>query len=222
AGPSGLAGVRRELLANAPRMVRHVQRPLGRGRGAGLRRALPAHVEHVPDRLRRLFRGGDHRCPSNDLAPAGLKRHTHAGVGPRGHALAARGGSDMLLYRLLCALLLAWAAGWSLARPEAAALVMELPEMSALGPASAAFVGFVSLSARQGWGIVVAFANGIWAGALSIGIAGTLYMLIALTQAVRDGLISSFDRFVLVFSDNVEPLIEQLANLPLLIVSLGA
>ena len=128
----------------------------------------------------------------------------------------------MLLYRILCALLLAWAASWSLARPEAGALMTELPEMAALGPASAAFVGFASLSARQGWGVVVAFANGIWAGALSIGIAGTLYMLMTLTQAARDGLISSFDRFMILFSDTVEPLIEQLANLPLLIVSLGA
>jgi hypothetical protein len=128
----------------------------------------------------------------------------------------------MLLYRVLCMVLLAWAMNWALARPEAEALVRELPEMQALGPLAAAFVGFASLSARQGWGVVVAIANGVWAGALSILVAGTLYMLFMLTQAARDGLITDFDRFVAIFSDTVEPLIEQAASLPLLIVSLGA
>ena len=128
----------------------------------------------------------------------------------------------MFLYRVLCACLLAWAVSWSLARPEAAELIKAVPEMAAIGPVAGAFVGFASLSLRQGWGIVVGFANGVWAGALSIAVSGALYMLAKMTQAARDGLIISFDRFMLVFSDNVEPLVEQLANLPLVIVSLGA
>ncbi len=128
----------------------------------------------------------------------------------------------MLLYRILCALLLAWAVNWSLARPEAADLLRTVPEMALLGPFSGAFVGFFSLSARQGWGVVVAFANGVWAGVLAIALSGTLYMVIELTQALREGVIISFDRLVNVFGDAVEPLIEQLAHAPLLIVSLGA
>ena len=128
----------------------------------------------------------------------------------------------MLLYRVLCAFLLAWAVGWSLGQEQAAALLETVPEMAVLGPVAGAFVGFISLSKRQGWGAVVGFANGIWAGALSILIAGTLYMLMALTQGAREGLVTSFDRFMIVFGDALEPLIEQAASLPLLIVSLGA
>lgn len=128
----------------------------------------------------------------------------------------------MVLYRILCAVLLALAVTWSLARPEASELLKEVPEMAALGPVAGALVGFFSLSVRQGWGAVVGFANGIWAGVLAIALSGTLYMVIELTQAVREGLIDGFERFLTVFSDTVEPLIEQLAHVPLLIVSFGA
>lgn len=128
----------------------------------------------------------------------------------------------MLVYRILCAVLMAWAVNWSLSRPEAATLMRELPEMLALAPIAAAFIGFFSLSLRQGWGFVVGFANGVWAGVLAIALSGTVYMVIKLTQAARQGLIISFDRFMLVFGDTVEPLLDQLVNLPLLIVSLGA
>lgn len=128
----------------------------------------------------------------------------------------------MLLYRILCAVLLAWAMNWSLGRPEAAALLEELPEMAALGPVAGAFVGFASLSVRQGWGVVIGFANGVWAGALAIAFSGTVYTFLKLAQAVRQGAIGSFDRFMVIFGDAVEPLLEQVANLPLLIVSLGA
>lgn len=128
----------------------------------------------------------------------------------------------MLLYRTLCGILLAWAANWALGRPEAAELMRELPQMAALGPLSAGFIGFVSLSSRQGWGVVVAFANGVWAGAMSIGLSGTLYIIIALVQAARSGVITSFERLTVVFGDALNPLIDQVANLPLLIVSLGA
>ena len=128
----------------------------------------------------------------------------------------------MLLYRILCAVLLAWSVNWSLVRPEAADLLRAVPEMAFLGPFAGAFVGFFSLSARQGWGVIVALANGVWAGVLSIALSGTAYMVIQLTQAVREGIITSFDKLVNVFSDAVEPLIEQLAHAPLLIVSLAA
>lgn len=128
----------------------------------------------------------------------------------------------MFFYRILCGLLLAWAVNWSLARPEASELLRDVPEMAVLGPVAGAFVGFASLSTRQGWGIVVAFANGIWAGMLAIAFSGALYTMIRMTEAVRDGMINSFDRFMLIFSDTVEPLTEQLPNLPLLIVTLGA
>lgn len=128
----------------------------------------------------------------------------------------------MILYRILCAFLMAWAVNWALSRPEAFELVTELPELAALGPISAALVGYFSLSARQGWGVVVAVANGIWAGALSIILSGAIFMLIQTVKMIRANMISSFDSFVRVFIDNLEPLVELGLNLPLLTVSLGA
>lgn len=128
----------------------------------------------------------------------------------------------MLLYRILCGFLMAWALSWALGQQQAAILLQEVPQMAVLGPVAAAFVGFSSLAMRQGWGAVVAFANGVWAGALTIAVAGGLYTLIGLVEAVRDGMITSFDKLMRVFSDTVEPLIDQLANLPLVISTLGA
>lgn len=128
----------------------------------------------------------------------------------------------MIVFRIICAVLVAWATNWALSRPEAAPLLLELPEFDTLSPLAGAMVGYFNLAIRQGWGFIVAFANGVWAGVLSIFLAGTLYMSIVLVQALRTDVIKTFDNFLNVFSDTVEPLLEQVVNLPLLVVSLGA
>ena len=97
-----------------------------------------------------------------------------------------------------------------------------LPEMKTLGPLAAAAVGYFNLAVRQGWGFIVAFANGIWAGVLSIGFAGVLAMFVAYVQAVRINALRSFENFMLLFGETIQPMLDALPNVPLLIVSLGA
>lgn len=128
----------------------------------------------------------------------------------------------MLVFRIMCAILVAWATNWALARSEAASLLIEIPEMQTLGPLAGAVVGYFNLAVRQGWGFVVAFANGIWAGVLAIMLAGIFYMSLMLFLNIRGNVISDFDGFVRNFGELVEPLIQQLINPPLIIVSLGA
>ncbi|MEO1491256.1 MAG: hypothetical protein AAFV19_03790 [Pseudomonadota bacterium] len=128
----------------------------------------------------------------------------------------------MLIFRITCAILVAWATNWALSRPEAGILLQTVPEMGTLGPLAGAVVGYFNLSIRQGWGFVVAFANGIWAGVLAIFLAGVFYMTISLFQGIQTNLVQNFDDFVRYFGELVEPLIQQMINPPLLIVSLGA
>lgn len=128
----------------------------------------------------------------------------------------------MLVFRVLCAILMAWAVNWSMSRDEAAELLQSLPEMATLAPIAAALVGYFNLSVRQGWGFIVAFANGVWAGVLAIILAGVLYMVLVIVQGIRTNLIKNFDNFLNVFSDSVQPLLTEVANVPLVTVSLGA
>jgi hypothetical protein len=129
----------------------------------------------------------------------------------------------MLVFRILCSVLMAWAINYSLSRPEAIDLVQELPEMTTLAPIAGAVVGYFNLAVRQGWGVVVALANGIWAGVLSIFLSGVLFMLVKIVDAIRTNVIKNFDGFLNVFRSEVEPLINVLLqNVPMIIVSLGA
>ncbi len=128
----------------------------------------------------------------------------------------------MIVFRILCALLVAWAANWSLSRPEAVQLIDELPEMETLGPIAGAFAGFFNLAVRQGWGVIVAIANGIWVGALSIFLAGVMFTAGMVGNAILTNVIKNFDQFLNVFGQTVEPLFEQVLNIPLLVTSLGA
>ena len=93
----------------------------------------------------------------------------------------------MLLYRVLCAFLLAWAVGWSLGQEQAAALLETVPEMAVLGPVAGAFVGFISLSKRQGWGAVV--GTGLFLGWAAT--FYTLYFLVAAFAVALMGLLSA-------------------------------
>jgi hypothetical protein len=128
----------------------------------------------------------------------------------------------MLMFRILCSAILAWSAGWALSRPEAAEMLRVLPEMSVLGPIAAAYVGGVSLAVRQGWGFVVALANGVWAGILSIVAAGVLCVVLEMARAVGTGAVAGFRSFFLVFADAVDLLLQELGHLELLTLSLAA
>ncbi|MEM9060179.1 MAG: hypothetical protein AAGD13_06915 [Pseudomonadota bacterium] len=128
----------------------------------------------------------------------------------------------MIIFRIVCAVLMAWAINWSLARPEAEPLLKTLPEMEVLGPFAGALIGFVNLSVRQGWGFIVAFANGVWAGVLSILLSGVLYVVVQIVQAIRTNVVRTFDNFLTHFGSVVDPLLGEILNIPLLTVSLGA
>jgi hypothetical protein len=128
----------------------------------------------------------------------------------------------MLTFRIICAVLMAWAVNWALSRPEAADLLSELPIMGTIGPIAAAGVGFVNLASRQGWGIVVAVANGVWAGLLSIAVSGVLYMAYVLGKGVATGLIKDFAVFMRVASTEVEPLFELVVDVPLVVLTITA
>ena len=128
----------------------------------------------------------------------------------------------MVVFRITCAILMAWAVNWSLARPEANELLGTLPEMLVLGPIAGGIIGFINLAVRQGWGFIVAFANGVWAGVLSILLSGVLYLIVAIVQAIRTNVVRTFDNFLSVFGSLIQPLIDSVTNVPLLTVSLGA
>lgn len=128
----------------------------------------------------------------------------------------------MIVFRIVCAILLAWAVNWSLSRDEATELLRVLPDMLVLGPVAAAIVGFANLAVRQGWGFIVAFANGVWAGVLSILLSGVLYLIVEIVRAISTNVVRTFDNFLNVFGSLVQPLLDSVVNIPLLTVSLGA
>ncbi|MEM0923330.1 MAG: hypothetical protein AAGF44_00910 [Pseudomonadota bacterium] len=123
----------------------------------------------------------------------------------------------MLLFRFLCAILLAWGINVALSRPEASALITEAPELLVLAPIAAAAVGFVNLAKRQGWGVIVAIANGIWAGVLTLFLALLLFMfLIEIGGNFRT--IGDYGDFARLFGSAAEPLIVLVFDVPLLTV----
>ena len=128
----------------------------------------------------------------------------------------------MVIFRIVCAILLAWAVNWSLSRDEAAEMLKVLPDMLVLGPVAGAIIGYVNLSVRQGWGFIVAFANGVWAGVLAILLSGVIYMVVEIVRAISTNVVRTFDNFLNVFGSLVQPLLEAVTNVPLLTVSLGA
>ena len=122
----------------------------------------------------------------------------------------------MLIFRLICAVMVAWALNWVLARPEAAFLVAEIPEMIIIGPIAGAVVGFFNLAKRQGWGLIVAVANGIWTGLLVIGLAGFIYLSIQMFGVVSHNLVKDFEAFLRVLGSEAGPLIETTSNFMLI------
>lgn len=128
----------------------------------------------------------------------------------------------MLLFRLLCAVFLAWAMNWSLSRPEAGAVLAEYPEWRVLGLLGAAAVGYFHLAKRQGWGVVVAIANGFWSGALSMIVGVVFFMGWIAYDGVSRNVIEDLEELFRHWGETATPLVELLANVPLLAVTVGA
>ncbi|MEL6478504.1 MAG: hypothetical protein AAFR17_14340 [Pseudomonadota bacterium] len=127
----------------------------------------------------------------------------------------------MLLFRVLCAILLAWGINVALSRPEAAALAAEAPELLVIAPLAAAAVGFINLAKRQGWGVIVAIANGVWAGVLTLALALLIFMLfVEIGGNFRA--IGDYGDFARVFGSAAEPLVELVVDLPLIAVVVTA
>ena len=120
----------------------------------------------------------------------------------------------MFVFRIICAVLLATATNWALGLPEAASLLEEFPEMELIGILAAVWVGAFSLAARQGWGMIVAVANGLWAGLLTIALSGIVFMIVLALKNV--GVVGSFRRWMELFESDLEPMLEQMFNFPLM------
>ncbi|MDT8345194.1 MAG: hypothetical protein RQ752_12290 [Thermohalobaculum sp.] len=127
----------------------------------------------------------------------------------------------MLLFRMICAVLMAWAVNWVLSRPEALPVIETLPVMAVISPIAGAMVGFFNLASRQGWGLIVAVANGVWAGILSILVAGTVYALVRGFN-IATGPIDTFDSFVRNMESEITPLFDLVLNFPLLTLTITA
>ena len=128
----------------------------------------------------------------------------------------------MLAFRLICAVVVAWAVNWVMGRPVAANLLELVPEMQYIAPVAGAIVGFFALAKRQGWGIIVAAANGLWTMILTIGIAWLIFLTITLGNHVAHGLIADFENFLRILGYEAAPLAEGWVNLRLLGIMLAA
>ena len=126
----------------------------------------------------------------------------------------------MILFRLLCAFLLAWAVSWAFSQEEAVVLLEEFPEMELIGILTAIWVGAFSLAKRQGWGMIVAVANGLWAGVLTIALSGVVFLIVLALRNV--GTVGSFRRWLQVFESDAEPVFEHMMNFELMLKTLGA
>jgi hypothetical protein len=133
------------------------------------------------------------------------------------------GGSDapMLVFRLICAVMVAWAMNWALRGPEAVFLQRDLPEFVILGPIAGALVGWMNLAKRQGWGMIVAIANGMWAGFLSLLLTGAMYVgMTSLNGAPASNM--DVEQVFALMSANTVLVVDGLSSLALMIVCLGS
>ncbi len=121
----------------------------------------------------------------------------------------------MLIYRLMCAAMVAWAMNWVLARPEALDLLEKAPELVAIGPIAGALVGFLNLAKRQGWGLVVSVANGLWTTVLAFITAFVMYLAYVMAGHVLHNIIANFEAFLRVLGQESGPVIALAADLRL-------
>lgn len=127
----------------------------------------------------------------------------------------------MIVFRILCAVFVAWAMNVAFSRPEAAALIEEMPEAAVVAPIAGAFVGFINLAKRQGWGMIVAVANGIWAGVLSILLTGLMIIVLKVIDTARIGDVD-YEFLADRMSENVITLVDTGGTLGLLVICIGA
>ncbi len=128
----------------------------------------------------------------------------------------------MLVFRVICAVMVAWAINLVLARPEAVVLVTEVPQMIYIGPIAGAVVGFFNLAKRQGWGLIVSVANGMWTGVMTIGLAGFMYLTMRMFNVIWHNLIKDFEAFLRVLGSEAEPLIVVSTDFRLIGITVGA
>lgn len=128
----------------------------------------------------------------------------------------------MLAFRIICAGAVAWAVVWVLSQPEATAFLGAMPDMAALAPVAGAYIGAFNLAVRQGWGVVVALANGVWAGMLWIVASGVLYAAVAMARGMAAGDVDGVGAFFDRFGDTAELLLSVFSDARLLMLSLGA
>ena len=113
----------------------------------------------------------------------------------------------MLVFRVICAIMVAWAINLVLAQPVAATLIAEVPQMTYIGPMAGAVVGFINLANRQGWGLIVSVANGMWTGVMTIALAGFIYVAVSMSRYVVYQ-VKDFGAFMRILGSEAEPLIE--------------
>jgi uncharacterized YccA/Bax inhibitor family protein len=128
----------------------------------------------------------------------------------------------MLVFRVICAIMVAWAINLVLARPEAAVLISEVPQMIYIGPIAGAVVGFFNLANRQGWGLIVSVVNGMWTGVMAIVLAGFMFLAIRMGDVVIHNLIKDFEAFMRVLGSEADPLIKISTNLRLIGLTVAA
>ncbi len=128
----------------------------------------------------------------------------------------------MLVFRVICAVMVAWAINLVLARPEAAVLVAEVPQMIYIGPIAGAVVGFFNLAKRQGCSLIVSVANGMWTGVMTIGLAGFMYLTMRMLNVVVHNMVKDFEAFLRVLGSEAAPLVEISTDLRLIAITVGA
>ena len=128
----------------------------------------------------------------------------------------------MLVFRVICAVMVAWAINLVLAREAAEVLVAEVPDMIYIGPAAGAVVGFFNLAKRQGWGLIVSVANGMWTGVMTIGLAGFIYLTMRMLNVVMSNMVKDFEAFLRVLGSEATPLVEISTDYRLIGITVGA
>ncbi len=128
----------------------------------------------------------------------------------------------MLVFRVICAVMVAWAINLVLARPEAAVLVAEVPQMIYIGPIAGAVVGFFNLAKRQGWGLIVSVANGMWTGVMTIALAGFIFLAMRMLNVVMSNMIKDFGAFLRVLNSEAEPLVVVSTDIRLIAITIAA
>jgi hypothetical protein len=127
----------------------------------------------------------------------------------------------MLVFRVICAIMVAWAIKLVLARPEAAVLIAEVPPMVYIGPIAGAVVGFFNLANRQGWGLIVSVVNGMWTGVMTICLAGFIFLTIRMVGYVMYQ-VQDFDTFLRILGSEAAPLIEVSSEYRLIGITIAA